>query len=593
MGQLKIHSQNILPIIKQWLYSDKDIFVRELVSNASDAIHKRKVLDEGAESHRIDIAIDKEARTLTFTDTGLGMSAEEVEKYIAEVAFSGAEEFVEKYQKEEEAEQIIGHFGLGFFSSFMVADKVEIQTKSYSDAPAAHWVCEGSADYSLEEGSREETGTAVILHINKESDEYLDPAHIRSILMQHCAFLPIPIFLGDAQINKEDPLFVKPASECTEKEYIDFYRQLYPTEPEPLFWVHLNVDFPFHLKGILYFPRIGRDFSFEKNSLKLFCNRVFVSDNCKDLIPEYLTALRGAIDSPDIPLNVSRSALQMDRTVRQLAGHISKKVSDRLVSLFKTDNERYLKCWEDLQLIIKLGAIQDDKFYERVKEAIIFKNTNDEWTSVEDYLERCKDKHANKVFYTQAHGCLDLYKEKGIEVLYTHGPIDTHLLSFLETKLTGVQFQRIDGAIDDVILDKEKEKTLLDDEGKTQATRLAQFVKTTLGVEELEVEAKSLASSSLPAFMMIDEQSRRMREFMAMSSNNPFEGKKTLVVNTNNKLMETIEALHGKSPELAHNLLRQVYDQALLSQRELKPEDLDAYLSRSNQVLEEIANLLV
>ena len=340
-GTLKIHTENILPIIKKWLYSDKDIFIRELVSNACDAIHKCKVLREHGEftgsdiDFRIDLTVDKTAKTLTFTDNGIGMTAEEVEKYIAQVAFSGAEEFAGKYRSQNEKDQIIGHFGLGFYSAYMVSSTVTIDTLSYRDhSEPALWSCDGSTAYTLDKGSRTDRGTSITLFIDKDNEEFLEEGKLRTILNHYCAFLPVPIYLNGSHINKKEPLWLKNSADCTDQDYLEFYRALYPLEPDPIFWIHLNVDYPFHLKGILYFPKINRQFDFGQNTIKLFCNRVFVSDNCKDLIPDYLMVLRGAIDSPDIPLNVSRSTLQMDRTVRQLSSHISRKVSDRLSSLY-------------------------------------------------------------------------------------------------------------------------------------------------------------------------------------------------------------------------------------------------------------------
>src|SRR5581483_4699696 len=390
-GTLRIHTENILPIIKKWLYSDKDIFIRELVSNACDAIQKCRILrDHGEcttadEDFQIYIRIDKSMRTLTFSDNGIGMTAEEVEKYIAQIAFSGAEEFVGKYSTQNEKDQIIGHFGLGFYSSYMVAEKVEIDTLSYREGAApARWICDGSTSYTIEKGSKETRGTQITLFIDKENDEFLEESRVRQILQQYCAFLPFPIHLNDSLINKKQPLWLKNASECTENEYLDFYRALYALEPDPIFWIHLNVDYPFNLKGILYFPKISRRFDWGQNSIKLFCNRVFVSDSCKDLIPDYLMVLRGAIDSPDIPLNVSRSTLQMDRTVRQLSQHISKKVSDRLSTLYSSDRDQFLSFWPDIEMIIKLGVLQDDKFYERSKDFLIWKNLEGAWTTAAD-----------------------------------------------------------------------------------------------------------------------------------------------------------------------------------------------------------------
>lgn len=607
-GKLQIHSENILPIIKKWLYSERDIFARELVSNGCDALQKIKLLREkgesvvGGDELRLDISIDRERGLLLFSDTGIGMDAEEVERYIAQLAFSGAEEFVEKYQMKGEAEQIIGHFGLGFYSSYMVASSVEIDTLSYREgAAAAHWVCDGGADYTLEVGSRTERGTTITLHLNEESQDLLEPGRLREILLHHCAFLPFSIYLDGERLNEKPPLWMKAPSECTDEEYRDFYRQLYPTEPEPLFWVHLTVDFPFHLKGILYFPKIRRDFDFKSNNIKLFCNRVFVSDNCRDLIPEYLTVLQGAIDSPDIPLNVSRSHLQMDRTVRQLASHISKKVSDRLVAFIRNDRERFLNCWPDLEVIIKLGAIQDEKFYDKVQEALVWKNSLGEWTTLDEYLERNREKHENRVYYSadfrHQPDFLKLYREKGVEVLFTHPSIDSHLIHFLEGKRSSVKFQRIDSELDDSFIDRGREKTVLDGEGKTEATRLADFLRRSLEVENLEVEARSLATDSVAGLIRIDEHARRMRDYLRMSSPESGDlglegflaGKRTFVANTNSPLMRSLLKLSEREEELAKELAVQIYESALLSQRELPPDAMDHFIQRSQELLEKLA----
>ncbi|MCH9627388.1 MAG: Chaperone protein HtpG [Chlamydiales bacterium] len=589
MGKLKIHSENILPIIKKWLYSDKDIFVRELVSNSCDAISKlRKLTNDANETWRIDIKIDKENRTLTFSDNGLGMNHDEVETYISQIAFSGAEEFIQKYQSDKEEDQIIGHFGLGFYSAYMVAQNVEIQTLSHKDgADPMHWSCDGSVDYTLEKGSRETRGTDVVLHLSKEEDEYLDDTRLRQILHHYCSFLPYPIFLNDKQINEKPPLWMKPASECTEQEYLDFYRHLFPMEPDPLFWVHLNVDFPFNLKGILYFPKLAQDGELKKETIQLFCNRVFVSDNCRDLLPEYLTILRGAIDSPDIPLNVSRSYLQMDRTVRQLGSHISKKITDRLAALYRSEKEKFLTYWEDIELIVKFGTLQDEKFYERAKEFLVWKNSDQEWVTLEDYRERHPDQ---PIYYTSEEGhFLNLYREKGIEVLFIRpSMIDQALIQFLE-KQTHAKFKRIDSGLDEKILDPSKEKGLLDAEGRSEAAKLAEFFHKKLDVE---VEAKSLASESMPAFLMLKEEERRMRDSMAYHSRGaslPSFIKPTFVINTNNKLINAIHSVEQNDPELAKQMAHAVYDLACLSQKEMEPESMSGFIARSTEVLEKLA----
>ncbi|MGE0832333.1 MAG: molecular chaperone HtpG [Simkaniaceae bacterium] len=600
-GTLKIHSENILPIIKKWLYTDKNIFLRELVSNACDAMSKLKILrDEGKvsfsdEELRIDIEVKKDAKTLTILDTGIGMTAKEVEKYIAQLAFSGAEEFVKKYQKDGEQEQMIGHFGLGFYSSFMVSKEVEIDTLSFAkSAKAAHWSCDGSPDYTLDEGSRTERGTTITLHIAPDSEDFLEEGHLRDILLKHCRFLPYPIYLNGKQINELEPLWIKPASECTDQNYLDFYRALYPLEPDPIFWIHLNVDYPFHLKGILYFPKLNRRLDPNQSSVHLYCNRVFVSDSCKDLIPDYLSVLRGVIDSSDIPLNVSRSNLQMDRTVRQLSSHISKKVSDKLTSQWQSDRDAFVQKWPDIEMIIKLGVLQDDKFYDRIKGCLIWKNSSQEWTTLEEYLERHEDK---KVFYhhdeKQTTHFFEMYKDKGVEILFSSSHLDTPLMSFLEGKIEGVKFQRLDGAVDETILDKEREKIVLDESGKTEAVHTANFFKAQLD-DTVAVEAKSLTSDHVPAFILITEEERRMRDYFTLSGQElPSRlGKKhTLVVNTNNKLVQAIPKL--KDQELAKGLVKQLYALSLLSQRELDPSDFSSFLKRSSELLESLTTRVV
>lgn len=607
--KLQIHSENILPIIKRWLYSDKDIFVRELVSNACDAIHKVKILqDQGVvqgdqKEFKVQILVDKSAHTLKFIDNGIGMTAEEVEKYIAQIAFSGAEEFIDKYKSNNEKDQFIGHFGLGFYSAYMVAQKVEINTLSYQPgAESVFWSCDGSSDYIIEKGSREVPGTEITLFLDKDSEEFLDDHKLKSILRHYCSFLPYPVYLGETLINSHPPLWVKPASECTTEDYLSFYHYLYPMEEDPLFWVHLNVDYPFHLQGILYFPKIRRDFDINKSSVQLYCNRVFVSDNCKDIIPNYLMMLRGVIDSPDIPLNVSRSYLQMDRTVRQLANHISKKVSDSLSVLYRNDRPKFLTCWEDVSTVAKLGALEDEKFYERIKEILIWKNTQGEWTTVEEYLERNREKTKDKILYTRdpSHSThvLDIYRERGIEVLCAESPLDPYMMQSLERKLSPVQFQRIDAMVDDTILDKSKEKTILDAAGKTEASHLADFVRSKLADDKVVVEAKSLASDTLPGFVVIDESQRRMRDYlMQLDPKESAEKMKalkahTFVVNTNNPLMSALQKLDQVDPELAADLVKQTYELSLLAQREMDPATLNEFVVRNNRVLEKLTQLV-
>lgn len=606
--KLQIHSENILPIIKRWLYSDKDIFVRELVSNACDAIHKVKILqDQGViqpdgEEFKVQIVINKTEKTLKFIDNGIGMDAEEVEKYIAQIAFSGAEEFIDKYKSNNELDQFIGHFGLGFYSAYMVSKKVEINTLSYKpNAEPVFWSCDGSSDYEIEKGTRQTRGTEITLFIDDESEEYLEESRLRTILKHYCSFLPYPVYLGETLINSTTPLWIKPASECTTQDYLEFYRYLYPMEEDPLFWVHLNVDYPFHLKGILYFPKIRRDFDASKSSVQLYCNRVFVADNCKDIIPNYLMVLRGVIDSPDIPLNVSRSYLQMDRTVRQLANHVSKKVSDNLNTLYRNEKDKFLSCWDDVSMVVKLGVLEDDKFYDKVKDILIWKNTQGEWGTIEDYLTRNKEKTHDKILYTRdaSHSAhvLEIYREKGIEVLCMETSLDPYMMQFLERKLSPTTFQRIDASIHESIIDKDKEKTILDEMGKTEAAHLADFIRAKLGDDKIQVEAKSLASETIPGFVVIDESQRRMRDYMLQLD--PKEGldkmkllrAHTFVVNTNNPLMAAIQKLDLVDSNLAKDLVQQSYELSLLAQREMDPKDLNDFVLRNNRVLEKLAKL--
>jgi len=603
---LEIHSENILPIIKKWLYSDKDIFVRELVSNSMDALKKVEILRNNGEllttdELRVEVRVNKEQKTLTFSDTGIGMNADEVKRYIAQIAFSGAEEFVNKYKDSQEKEQFIGHFGLGFYSAYMVADKVEIHTLSHRpDAEAVFWSCDGSSEYLLDKSPKVTLGTEITLYINDESTEFLEPHHLRELLTRYCSFLPYPVYFEGSLVNSQAPLWIKSPSECRTEEYLEFYRHLYPMEEDPLFWVHLNVDYPFHLKGILYFPKIQRDFDASKNTIKLYCNRVFVSDNCKNVIPDYLMVLRGIIDSPDIPLNVSRSYLQMDKNVRQLAGHISKKVSDSLTTLYKTDKERFYHIWPDVSTVVKLGALEDDKFYDKVKGILLWQNSLGEWTTSEEYLERNSGKTKDKIFYSKDSKAnssfMQMYKDKGIEVLSALSPIDFYLMQHLERKLSPVKFQRIDSAVDESILDKEREKTILDESGRSGAARIADFIRSQLEDSSIEVEAKSLSIDTLPGFIVLDENQRRFRDYMKHFDPSGKGGaglmKNKFVVNTNNKFIQAIQDIAPKNPELAKELARQTYDLALLAQHEIDPDHLQGFVNRTTHVLEELTSLL-
>lgn len=604
-GTLNIHSENILPIIKKWLYSSRDIFVRELVSNACDAIQKVKILrDQGKTSaqdsdFRVDIKLDKDAKTITFSDNGIGMDKEEVEKYIAQIAFSGAEDFVQQVKGKNESDQFIGHFGLGFYSSYMVADKVELDTLSYKEgAEPAFWSCDGSSEYTLEKGHRTERGTTIVLHVNAEGEEFLEGDRLKEVVNHYCSFMPYPVYLDGERVNSEEPLWIKAPSACTDEDYLEFYKHLYPFEEPPLFWMHLNVDYPFHLKGVLYFPALAKDFDFAKHTVKLYCNRVFVSDNCKDVIPEYLMCLRGVIDIPDIPLNVSRSYLQVDKTVRQLSSHISKKVSDSLSTLFKTNRDKYTSCWKDIAPIVKLGVIQDEKFSERMKDLLIWKNLDGQYLTLAEYKERNQDKAKGKVFYTlhekEETGLHKLYKEKQIDILSADFRLDPYLFNQLESKDKEISFQRVDAELGEHLLDPSKQKTVLDAEGRTEAYHLAEFFKRQCEGQNLEVKAESLAKEEIPSLVVIEEKERRMRDYMkALNPEGPSFARKTLIVNTNNPLVCALPKLEKIHPDLAKAMAHEVVDLSLLSQQELDPRTFQGFLARTAEIMEKLTEIAV
>lgn len=586
---LEINMDNILPIIKKSLYSDRDIFLRELVSNSMDAIAKLKMLQDRSLAQkddlpfRVDIRIDSENKTIEISDNGIGMTQEEIKKYIAQLAFSGAQEFASRYEGGKEA--LIGHFGLGFYSCFMVSQKVTIDSLSHENgATAAFWSSDGSASYLLGQGHRKERGTTITLFINEDSFDLLESAAVQKILRKYCAYLPYPIYLNDVHENEKEPLWLKNPADLTEKEYIDFYHELYPMESDPIFWIHLSIDVPFSMHAILYFPKLNQRVDFSKNDLKLFCNRVFVSDQCKEIIPDYLSVLKGAMDSPDIPLNVSRSYLQMDRTVRQIGSHISKKIADKLLALFSSNREQFYTIWPQIELVIKLGALQDEKFYDKIYPLLLWKSSDGDWLSIDEFIAKGSKE---TLFYTQGEPApsdpfLTLYKNQGLTVLVSNSPIDTPLFQKIEQKKSPWHFCRIDGSMATSIVDESR--------AKTTASEIAAFFTSAL--TDVTVEAQSLASEEVPSFVMIREQERRMREFLAMHKQEGLELPKspqTLVVNTNNKLIEAIARLQEKNEPLAQEMAKQVYQLALLSQKELQANELPAFIQRTNKILEELA----
>jgi molecular chaperone HtpG len=601
-AKLTIHSENILPIIKKWLYSEKDIFLRELVSNGCDALSKMQILQSKNISHtqedlKIEITFDKNLKTLTISDNGIGMTEEEVEKYIAQIAFSSLEEFVEKYESKDQKDQIIGHFGLGFYSAYMVADSVEIETLSFEkEAKAVHWECDGSIDYQIGPGKRETKGTSVILHLSSDNYDYLEENILRGLIRKYCHFLSFPILLNGKKINSEAPLYLKAPKDCTKEDYLKFYEELYPFQKEPLFWIHIFVDYPFHLKGILYFPKIEKNSDLTENSLQLYCNRVFVSDNCRDFLPDYLTILKGALDSFDIPLNVSRSYLQKDAQVIQIGQHIAKKASDALHQLYQEDKARYEAIFPDCEIFLKLGILRDEKFYEKVKDILLWKNTKNTWTTLDEYINRNKDKTNDQIFYATEENLscslISLLEEKNYEILITNPRMDIALMGYLEEKQK-VHFKRIDSSLDSSFLDPSKEKSELDKNGKSEAALISEFVQSLCKIENCNIEAKSLSSEKIPAFFLISEEERRMQDYFKMMQKDapglpPL--KKTLCVNTNNPIITKAFSLRKKKPKLSEALIQHVIHQANFAQNNLSMDNIQAINVQTNELIEMLLN---
>ena len=600
-GSISIHTENIFPIIKKWLYSDKDIFIRELVSNAVDAIHKLQNINlidglQLADEYKVDIHLDKEAGTLTVADNGIGMSADEVRKYINQIAFSSAEDFIEKFKKLEDKNQIIGHFGLGFYSSFMVAENVEIRTLSYQkDAVAVHWQCEGTTTYSLETTDKKERGTEVILHLNEDEKEFLEPDSVREVLKKFCNFLPVSITLEGEEINDKNPLWTKSAAEISEDEYKEFYRKLYPMSADPLFWIHLNIDFPFNLKGIIYFPHLTNEFDVTKSHIKLFCNQVFVSDNTPELIPEFLTPLQGCLDAPDLPLNVSRSYLQNDPQVRKIREVISGRVAAKIVDLAKKDREAFEPIWEDIHSFVKYGMMREDKFYEKVKDQVIYHATGeDKFTTLPEYLERAKEKHENKVYYANNEGAqatyLKLFKSQGIEVLILDAMIDNHFIQFLESKNSDLKFERVDSDITENLLEEDpSQKIVAGADNKTKEEKIEQVFKDELDIKGLTIRIETLKDDSVPGMILLNEQSRRFKEMTHMMGQGEMPdmfADHTLMVNTASPAVEKILKLQDDGDsESANMLIEQIYDLAMLSHQAISKERMAGFLERSGKLL--------
>lgn len=641
-GSISIDTENIFPIIKKWLYSDKDIFIRELISNGCDAVSKHKRLVSLGETagddkpYKITVAVSKKNKTLSFSDNGIGMTADEIDKYINQVAFSGAEDFFNKYKdKMEESNDIIGHFGLGFYSAFMVSSNVEIDTLSFaSGAKPIKWQSADGMQFEItEDGTRTERGTTIILTLAEDSEEFLDEYHLRSIIKKYCSFLPVEIYVENTDkleeeakkkaeeaakkaqegadnetseeepkeeikpvpLNDTNPLWLKSPKDCTDEEYIKFYQQVFNVFDEPLFWIHLNVDYPFNLKGILYFPKLKNEFELVEGKVKLYNNQVFVADNIKEVIPEFLLLLKGVIDCPDLPLNVSRSFLQNDRDVSKISKHIVKKVADKLKSLCKNEREKYESFWDDIQVFIKYGCLKDEGFYDKIKEYILYKDLDGKYITLKDYLEYAKDKHENKVFYVvdkeQQSQYIKLFKEYDLNAVILDCTIDNNFITFLEYKESGVRFKRIDSDLSDVLKDKDEEKDEKADE------EIVNFFKEKIGDRVQKYSVESLKKEDTPAVILISEESRRMMEmqsrFAGLDYGFDLKEEKTLVINDRNPLIKKVLSLRDDETkkEAVDVICNQIVDLALLANKELGAEELDLFIKRSNELMSKVISL--
>lgn len=620
-GNISIHTENIFPIIKKWLYSEKDIFLRELVSNSNDAVSKFKKLVAIGEAeansdanYTIKVVVDKDRKILRIIDNGIGMTGEEVKKYINQIAFSGAKDFLEKYKDKTDEGQIIGHFGLGFYSAFMVAEKVQIDTLSYQKgAQAVRWISAGGSDFEMDDSDRSERGTTVTLHMAEDSLEFLDEYKVRGVLTKYCSFLPYEIYLEDVNQKKDDkekdkqpeplndthPLWLKNPKDCTDEEYKEFYKKVFLDFNDPLFWIHLNMDYPFNLKGILYFPKLKHEFETMEGQIKLYYNQVFVADNIKEVIPEFLMLLKGTLDCPDLPLNVSRSFLQNDGYVSKISTHITKKVADKLTSLFENERDSYNKYWDDINPFVKYGCIREPKFFEKVKDIVIYKTTNGDYATLKDYLERNKEKHENKVFYVtdekQQAQYIKLFKDHGMEALILSSMIDNHFITFLEMHESGVKFSRVDADLSEAM--KEDGEAKDKDSGKETEESLEKLFKEVLGNDKLKVQVEALKAATVPGIILLSEQSRRMQEmsrmFGGMDMRSMFADEQTLVLNKRNSLIQTVMKLKDREDrkEELNLICEQIYDLAAMSHKQLEPEAMTKFIERSNRILERLAEL--
>ncbi|MEL6589346.1 MAG: molecular chaperone HtpG [Bacteroidota bacterium] len=604
-GNISVSTENIFPIIKKSLYSDQEIFLRELVANAVDACQKlrhlstRGVFEGELGELGIAVAVDKEARTITVSDNGLGMTEEEVKKYLNQVAFSGAEEFLKNFQDADKAEDIIGKFGLGFYSAFMVAETVEVVTQSYQDAPAVRWTCTGSTEYSIEEATRESRGTDIILHVAEDEDEFLEEARIQAILNKYCKFLPIAIQFKEEQINNPNPIWKKPPSELSDEDYQAFFKELYPFAEEPLFWIHLNVDFPFNLTGILFFPKIRQDIDPRRNQIQLYSRQVFITDEVQEIVPEYLMLLQGVIDSPDIPLNVSRSYLQSDSNVRKISNYITRKVADKLNEIFRDDRASFEEKWRDISVFVKYGMMTDDKFYEKAEKFCLLENVDGNFFTLEDYREKIKGSQTDKDekivhLYTSDKEQQDIYVRAAdaanYDVLNMSGVLDPHFIGLLERKETETRWARVDSDTFDKLIPKEaaeeeKAEAGEDDLKENQVEKIKAVFEAAATHPGLTVMMADLGEAQLPVTITRPEFMRRMKDMSAVGGGSPFGGADmpdmlNLVVNQGHPVVKRMA-----KARTADRMARQLVDLALLSQNLLQGKDLTDFIERSVDIL--------
>ena len=602
-GGISVETAHIFPIIKKWLYSEKDIFLREIVSNATDAITKLRRLsslgeyDGGDERYAVKVILDKEAKTLTVSDNGIGMTEEELEKYICSIALSGALDFIQKYDENNQNNGIIGHFGLGFYSSFMVSDTVEVITKSYTDSGALHWTCNGSGEYKIEDGDRQEHGTDVIMHISDEEADYLEESKIREMLQKYCAFMSVDIYFevadddskeSDAEpVNETSPLWLKNASDCTDEEYADFYKKVFNDYREPLFHIHINADYPLNFKGILYFPARLNEYESYEGQVKLFYNQVFVADDIKEVIPDFLLMLKGVLDCPELPLNVSRSYLQDNAYVKKVSSHIVKKVADKICSLCNNDREKYEKIWGELKIFFEYASLRDKKFYDRVKKCYLLELTDGGFMTAEEYLKDCEEKHKGEIYYATDKALqaqyISMLESEGTKVALLNHQLDTQFIGMCEMNDSEVKYKRIDSDV----------SSMLKGEGEAiENEALVTLFKNATDDEHLTIKFEVLKDASVPALLTLSEESRRMDDMMkmyagmGMDMGGAFPKEYTLVLNSASPLISKLATINDTHADKAKLIASEVYRLALISQRHMTAEELRAFLSDSFKILE-------